>query len=75
MCFKSKYTKLVEKNPRAKNNLPRYQAWVFAHIQLTPQEAAEYKDKPVVYDGEFGFFFEPNEYAAPHSDLNECKKY
>ncbi|KAJ5161708.1 sarcosine oxidase [Penicillium capsulatum] len=36
-------------------------AWVFAHIQLTPQEAAEYQNKPVVYDGEYGFFFEPNE--------------
>jgi sarcosine oxidase/L-pipecolate oxidase len=36
-------------------------AWVFAHIQLTPQEAAEYKNVPVVYDGEYGFFFEPNE--------------
>ncbi|GLI82053.1 hypothetical protein PoHVEF18_010453 [Penicillium ochrochloron] len=36
-------------------------AWVFAHIQLTPQEAAEYKNAPVVYDGEYGFFFEPNE--------------
>ncbi|KAL3480917.1 FAD dependent oxidoreductase [Aspergillus californicus] len=36
-------------------------AWVFAHIQLTPQEAAEYKDMPVVYDGDYGFFFEPNE--------------
>ncbi|EED20883.1 sarcosine oxidase, putative [Talaromyces stipitatus ATCC 10500] len=39
-------------------------AWVFAHIQLTPQEAAEYKDIPVVYDGEYGFFFEPNEYGV-----------
>jgi sarcosine oxidase/L-pipecolate oxidase len=37
------------------------QAWVFAHFQLTPQEAAEYKNMPVVYDGEYGFFFEPNE--------------
>lgn len=36
-------------------------AWVFAHIQLTRQEAAEYKNVPVVYDGEYGFFFEPNE--------------
>ncbi|KAL4872839.1 hypothetical protein BDV12DRAFT_161600 [Aspergillus spectabilis] len=36
-------------------------AWVFAHIQLTPTEAAQYKDSPVVYDGEYGFFFEPNE--------------
>ena len=37
------------------------QAWVYAHIQLTPEEAAEYKGVPVVYNGEVGFFFEPNE--------------
>jgi sarcosine oxidase/L-pipecolate oxidase len=37
------------------------QAWVFAHIKLTPEEAAHYKNMPVVYDGEYGFFFEPNE--------------
>ncbi|KAK6078896.1 sarcosine oxidase [Seiridium cupressi] len=37
-------------------------AWVFAHIQLTPEEAAEYKGNPVVYNGEIGFFFEPNEF-------------
>lgn len=42
------------------------QAWVFAHIQLTPQEAAEYKNAPVVYDGEYGFFFEPNESVNTH---------
>ncbi|KAJ5904399.1 hypothetical protein N7504_006782 [Penicillium tannophilum] len=36
-------------------------AWVYAHIQLTPEEISEYKNIPVVYDGEFGFFFEPNE--------------
>ncbi|KAJ4181901.1 hypothetical protein NW759_017163 [Fusarium solani] len=35
--------------------------WVLAHIQLTPEEAAQYKNIPVVYDGEYGFFFEPNE--------------
>jgi hypothetical protein len=45
------------------------QAWVFAHIQLTPQEAAEYKNAPVVYDGEYGFFFEPNESVITHDDL------
>ncbi|KAJ4346098.1 hypothetical protein N0V95_005714 [Ascochyta clinopodiicola] len=36
-------------------------AWVYAHMQLTAQEAAAYKDCPVVYHGEYGFFFEPNE--------------
>ncbi|OTB02563.1 hypothetical protein M426DRAFT_322501 [Hypoxylon sp. CI-4A] len=36
-------------------------AWVYAMIQLSPREAAEYKDAPVVYNGDYGFFFEPNE--------------
>lgn len=36
-------------------------AWVYAHLQLTPTEAARYKDTPVVYNGDIGFFFEPNE--------------
>lgn len=35
-------------------------AWVLAHIQLTPEEARQYHNQPVVYDGEYGFFFEPN---------------
>lgn len=39
-------------------------AWVYAHMQLTPQEAAEYKGIPVVYNGDIGFFFEPNEYGV-----------
>ncbi|KAJ5915618.1 hypothetical protein N7466_011551 [Penicillium verhagenii] len=39
-------------------------AWVYAHIQLTPEEVSEYKSIPVVYDGEYGFFFEPNEYGV-----------
>lgn len=38
-----------------------HQAWVYAHMQLTPEEAAEYKECPVVYNSELGFFFEPNE--------------
>ena len=33
-------------------------------LQLTPEEAAEYKDTPVVYNGDIGFFFEPNEYVT-----------
>ncbi|KAF2110902.1 fructosyl amino acid oxidase [Lophiotrema nucula] len=36
-------------------------AWVYAHMQLSPEEAAPYKDTPVVYNGDIGFFFEPNE--------------
>ncbi|KAJ5892303.1 uncharacterized protein N7473_008531 [Penicillium subrubescens] len=46
-------------------------AWVFAHIQLTSQEAAEYKNAPVVYDGEYGFFFEPNE----HGVIKVCDEF
>ena len=37
------------------------QAWIYAMLKLTPEEAAEYKDTPVVYHGDIGFFFEPNE--------------
>ncbi|KAI0484581.1 fructosyl amino acid oxidase [Xylariaceae sp. FL0804] len=36
-------------------------AWVYAHLQMTPSEAAEYKNAPVVYNGDIGFFFEPSE--------------
>ncbi|KAJ5682056.1 uncharacterized protein N7477_001996 [Penicillium maclennaniae] len=46
-------------------------AWVFAHIQLTPREAKEYKNAPVVYDGEYGFFFEPNE----HGVIKVCDEF
>jgi sarcosine oxidase/L-pipecolate oxidase len=38
-----------------------YQAWVYAHMQLSPEEAKEFKGSPVVYNGDIGFFFEPNE--------------
>ena len=42
-------------------------------LQLTPEEAAEYKDTPVVYNGDIGFFFEPNELSLisrlPHTFL------
>ena len=48
------------------------EAWVFAHIQLTPEEVAAYKGSPVVYYGDYGFFLEPNEYAIfSHSNIKE----
>lgn len=43
-------------------------AWVYAHIQLSKEEAAEYKGVPVVYNGDIGFFFEPNEYVTITTD-------
>ncbi|KZV65846.1 FAD dependent oxidoreductase [Peniophora sp. CONT] len=39
-------------------------AWVYTHIQLTPEEAKEYANCPVVYNEDIGFFFEPNEYGV-----------
>ncbi|KAL5458243.1 hypothetical protein PMIN06_003443 [Paraphaeosphaeria minitans] len=39
-------------------------AWVYAHMRLTPQKVAEYKNAPVVYNGDVGFFFEPDEYGV-----------
>lgn len=39
-------------------------AWVYAHMQLTPQETAEYKNTPVIYNGDVGFFFEPDEHGV-----------
>jgi hypothetical protein len=42
-------------------SLTRQQAWVYAHLRLTSEEAAEFKNCPVVYNGDVGFFFEPDE--------------
>ncbi|KAK8869469.1 hypothetical protein IAR55_000033 [Kwoniella newhampshirensis] len=33
--------------------------WVYAHIQLTPEEAEAMKGVPTMYNNEYGFFFEP----------------
>ncbi|OCF33856.1 sarcosine oxidase [Kwoniella heveanensis BCC8398] len=34
-------------------------AWVYAHIQLTPEEAVELKGIPTMYNHELGFYMEP----------------
>ncbi|KAG2417502.1 hypothetical protein HFD88_008721 [Aspergillus terreus] len=36
-------------------------AWTLVHIQLKPEERAQYKNMPVVFNIEKGFFFEPDE--------------
>ncbi|WVF66954.1 hypothetical protein IAT40_001697 [Kwoniella sp. CBS 6097] len=46
-------------------------AWVYAHMQLTPEEAADFKDAPVVYNTDLGFFFEPNE----HGIIKVCDEF
>ncbi|KAF2028028.1 FAD dependent oxidoreductase [Setomelanomma holmii] len=46
-------------------------AWVYAHIQLKPAEAAAYKSTPVMYNGDVGFFFEPNE----HGIIKICDEF
>lgn len=33
-------------------------------MRLSPKEAAAYKNHPVVYNGDVGFFFEPDEYGV-----------
>lgn len=33
-------------------------------MRLTPAEAEEYKNCPVVYNGDIGFFFEPDKYGV-----------
>lgn len=63
MCFKGNPGSLDARRDILPLSTTTYspQAWVFAHIQLTPEEVAQYKNSPVVYDGDYGFFFEPNE--------------
>ena len=42
-------------------------AWTLAHIKMTPEEVELYKDLPVLFNCERGFFMEPDE------DLHELK--
>lgn len=36
-------------------------AWTLVHLTLAPEERALYKNLPVIFNSERGFFFEPNE--------------
>ncbi len=54
----------VSKVSRGVDTVLTLQAWVYAHMQLSPEEAKEFKNAPVVYNGDIGFFFEPNEYVS-----------
>lgn len=36
-------------------------AWTLSHIQMTPEEAKQYKDLPVLFNIAKGFFMEPDE--------------
>lgn len=40
-------------------------------MQLTPQEAQEYQGVPVVYHGDIGFFFEPDD----HGVIKVCDEF
>ncbi|WVQ85370.1 hypothetical protein IAT38_007535 [Cryptococcus sp. DSM 104549] len=46
--------------------------WVYAHIQLTPEEAEAMKGIPTVYNDKYGFFFEPR--AESHL-LKLCNEF
>lgn len=46
-------------------------AWVYAHMKLSASEAQAYKDGPVVYHGDYGFFFEPDE----HGVIKVCDEF
>ncbi len=47
-------------------------AWTLAHIKMTPEEAKLYKDLPVLYNIELGFFMEPDE---DNHELKFCDEH
>ncbi|KAI0110790.1 fructosyl amine:oxygen oxidoreductase [Nemania sp. FL0031] len=47
-------------------------AWTLAHIQMTPSEAELYKDLPVLFNIEKGFFMEP---SAETHELKICDEH
>lgn len=47
-------------------------AWTLAHIKMTPEEAALYKDLPVLFNVERGFFMEPD---SDNHELKMCDEH
>ncbi|CDZ98665.1 FAD-dependent oxidoreductase [Phaffia rhodozyma] len=49
--------------------------WVLAHIQLTSEEVKSFKNIPVLYDDQLGFFIEPDEETGLLKLCNEFSGY
>lgn len=47
-------------------------AWTLAHIKMTPEECKLYKDLPVLFNIESGFFMEPD---AERGELKMCDEH
>ncbi len=47
-------------------------AWTLAHINLTPEEAKSYRDLPVLFNVERGFFMEPD---ADNHEMKICDEH
>jgi len=45
--------------------------WTFAHIKLTDEEAAKFKDMPVLLNCDLGFFFEPDS----NNEIKICNEF
>ena len=54
------------------NDQLRPTAWTLAHIKMTPEEASLYKDLPVLFNVERGFFMEPDE---DNHELKICDEH
>ncbi|WVQ85130.1 hypothetical protein IAT38_007295 [Cryptococcus sp. DSM 104549] len=50
-------------------------AWIYAHIRLTPEEAAALKNMPTTYNHELGFIMEPEEGTLELKIVNEFAGY
>lgn len=47
-------------------------AWTLAHIKMTSEEQAKYKDLPVLFNNELGFFMEPD---VDRGELKICDEH